>query len=76
MNLSRFINVPVMLLLKTGNLINHTDTIIQYISIDHDSVVLTHNHGELTMFHATVQENPNFIMITEAEIWSLSIFLR
>ena len=75
MDLSRFTNAPVMLMLKSGNLVSRLDTIIRNLSVDHDSVLITHDHGEITMFRATVQEMRSFITITEAETWNLTIFL-
>ena len=76
MNLSRFTNVPVMLMLKSGNLMSRVDTVIQNLSVDADSVLIAHAHGEITAFRATVLELPEFITIAESDQWSLSIFLR
>ena len=75
MDLSRFTNIPVMLMLKSGNLVSRLDTTITNLSVDADSVLIAHDHGEITMFRATVQDAPQFVTITEAETWSLTIFL-
>ena len=76
MDLSRFTNVPVMMMFKAGNLVSRVDTTISNFSIDADSVVIAHDYGEITAFHAMVQENPEFITIAENDRWSLSIFLQ
>ena len=75
MDLSRFTNVPVMLMLKSGNLVSRLDTTITNLSVDADSVLIAHDHGEITIFRATVHDAPQFVAITEAETWSLTIFL-
>ena len=76
MNLSRFTNVPVMLMMKSGNLMNRIDTVIHNFSVDNDSVLIAHSCGEITAFHATVLELPDFVSISESDKWNLSIFLR
>ncbi len=75
LDFSRFLNVPVLLMIKSGNLVSRVDTTISNFSMDADSVVIAYPGGEITAFRASVQENPEFITITEADQWSLSIFL-
>ena len=75
LDFSRFLNVPVLLMIKSGNLVSSLDTQITNFSVATDSAIISHSHGTITIFEATVQESPEFITITEADRWSLSIFL-
>ncbi len=72
--MENFKNISVILMTKSGNLINRIDTIIRHISVDDGTLVIKHEHGEITAMHVTVHQTSEFATILSDDQWSITIF--